>query len=140
MVSLWADTARPPEIPRGKPQSGHDPGLEALFVRNVRAISAINRDRGVRTIWVGQVLNVEALDSEEVDGWLPLVRDKDVWPLQRRFNELLQTTAAKVGDAYLHVPVDDFQAGDFRDRGHFSASGSAKFAHHLAPAVKRACR
>ena len=48
MVSLWADTERPPDIPNGEPQSGNDPGLEALFVRNVRAISAINRDRGIR--------------------------------------------------------------------------------------------
>jgi len=89
---------------------------------------------------VGQVLNVQALEGDEVDGWLPLVRDKDVWPLQQRFNELLQATAFKVGDAYIHVPVEDFGAEDFRDRGHFSASGSDKFAHSLATAVKRECR
>jgi hypothetical protein len=64
------------------------------------------------------------------DGWLPLLRDKDVWPLQQRFNELLQATALKVGEAYLPIPVDDFQAADFRDRKHFTASGSAKFASH----------
>jgi lysophospholipase L1-like esterase len=140
LISLWADTARPSAMPRGEPRSGSDSALEALFVRNVRAISAINRDRGIRTIWVGQVLNVQALEGDEVDGWLPLVRDKDVWPLQQRFNELLQATAFKVGDAYIHVPVEDFEAEDFRDRGHFSASGSDKFARSLATAVKRECR
>jgi lysophospholipase L1-like esterase len=140
VVSLWADTARPPEIPSGEPRSGRDPGLEALFVRNVRAISAINRDRGIRTIWVGQVLNVHALVDDEVDGWLPLLRNRDVWPLQQRFNEVLQATASKVGDAYAHVPVEDFRAEAFRDRGHFSASGSDKFAGYLAPVVKRECR
>jgi lysophospholipase L1-like esterase len=140
LVSLWADTARPSTMPRGEPQSGGDSALEALFVRNVRAISAINRDRGIRTIWIGQVLNVHALEGDDVDGWLPLVRDRDVWPLQQRFNELLQATALKMGDAYIHVPVEDFEAEDFRDRGHFAASGSDKFAHSLAPSVKRECR
>jgi hypothetical protein len=140
LVSLWADTARPSTMPRGEPQSGGDSALEALFVRNVRAISAINRDRGIRTIWIGQVLNVHALEGDDVDGWLPLVRDRDVWPLQQRFNELLQETALKMGDAYIHVPVEDFEAEDFRDRGHFAASGSDKFAHSLAPSVKRECR
>ena len=140
LVGLWADTARPPDVPRGEPQSGRDPALEALFARNVRAISAINRDRGVRTIWVGQLLNVHALDGDTVDGWLPLLRDRDVWPLQQRFNALLEATALKVGDVYIDVPAADFQAEDFRDRGHFSASGSDKFADHLAPVMKRECR
>ena len=127
-------------MPRGEPQSGGDSALEALFVRNVRAISAINRDRGIRTIWIGQVLNVHALEGDDVDGWLPLVRDRDVWPLQQRFNELLQATALKMGDAYIHVPVEDFEAEDFRHHGHFAASGADKFAHSLAPSVKRECR
>ena len=65
----------------------YSPSVRHAARRNVRAISAINRDRGIRTIWVGQVLNVQALEGDEVDGWLPLVRDKDVWPLQQRFNE-----------------------------------------------------
>ena len=140
LVSLWADTARPPEIPNGEPQSGNDPALEALFVRNVRAISAINRDRGIRTIWVGQALNIHALADDEVDGWLPMLRDRDVWPMQQRFNELLHAAASKVGDRYIYVPVEDFSAEDFRDRGHFAASGSAKFAYYLVPVVKRECR
>ena len=89
---------------------------------------------------MGQVLNVHALEDDEVDGWLPLLRDRDVWPLQQRFNELLRATASKVGDAYAHVPVEDFRAEAFRDRGHFSASGSDKFAAYLAPVVKRECR
>ena len=95
MVSLWADTERPPDIPNGESQSGNDPGLEALFVRNVRAISAINRDRGIRTIWLGQVLN--------------MLHRPHVPVAQQR----------QVGDAYFDVPVEDFSAEDFRDRGHF---------------------
>ena len=46
VVSLWADTARPPEIPSGEPRSGRDPGPGGPVVRNVRAISPSTRDRG----------------------------------------------------------------------------------------------
>ena len=68
---------------------GSDPVLEADFVRNLHAISAINRERGVKTIWVGQVLNLARLTGGGRYGWLPYVRDKDVWPLQARFDEIL---------------------------------------------------
>ena len=118
-IGLWGDTARPALVPSSEPQAGGDPGLEALFVRNVRSISAINRDRGIRTIWVGQILNVQALLGDGIDGWLPLVRNKDTWPLQMRFNGLLKQTAMGLGDVYIHVPVEDFGSGDFVELGAF---------------------
>ena len=124
----------------GEPQADSDPALEALFVRKVRAISAINRDRGIRTIWVGQLLNLDKFDNDGIDPWLPLVRNRDVWPLLSRFNELLHDTATSLGDAYVHVPIEDFRPGDFRDNGHFLAPGSLKFAGYIAPAVSRECR
>ena len=62
-VSSEVDTIRPPEL-RGAPRVGGDPGLEALYLRNVRSISMINRGRGIRTVWVGQILNVEALTDD----------------------------------------------------------------------------
>ena len=58
--------------------SGEDPRLTRIFERNVRTISAINRDRGVATIWVGQLVNRAALTGEGRYGWLPLVRDRDI--------------------------------------------------------------
>ncbi|CAN5907863.1 hypothetical protein BH11PSE3_BH11PSE3_16990 [soil metagenome] len=140
-VSAQVDTARYFTDPYGRPPgSGDDPALEAIYQRNIRAISAINRQRGVRTIWIGQLLNRDWLTGEGRYGWLPLVRDRDLWPMQQKFNALLEGTARDVGDLYIAVPIDDFANADFVDQGHFSRRGAQRFAERLAPTVREACR
>ena len=106
----------------------------------MRSISAINRERGVVTIWVGQLLNRAQLQGDGRYGWLPLVRDRDLWPMQQRLNAVLARTAKESGDIYIDVPIDDFSDSDFVDNGHFSATGAQRFADHLAPVVRDACR
>jgi hypothetical protein len=138
-VSGQMETIRPPEL-RGTPRSGSDPELEALYLRNVRSISMINRGRGIRSIWVGQILNVAELTDERIYGWLPFVRNKDVWPLLAHFNDRLRAAAAELGDLYIDVQPEDFTPEDFRDNGHFLETGSLKLAHLLAPEVARLCR
>lgn len=138
-VSNEVETIRPPVL-EGKPQAGSDPVLEAFYRRNVRSISMINRGRGIRTIWVGQILNVAVLDDDGIYGWLPFVRNKDVWPLLSRFNDRLREEAGALGDAYIEVRPDDFSPKDFRDNGHFLAAGSLKLARLLAPTVAKECR
>ena len=92
------------------------------------------------TIWVGQLLNREGLKGDGHYGWLPLVRDRDLWPLQQRFNAILERTALSLGDVYIAISPDSFGAADFIDNGHFSVGGARRFAEHLAPAVREACR
>ena len=61
-VAAHLDTARYFADPYSQPPvSGDDPNLDAIYKRNIAAISAINRRRGVTTIWVGQLLNRERL-------------------------------------------------------------------------------
>ena len=60
LISANFDTVRYFADPYGRePVAGDDPALDVLYERNIRAISAINRQRGVTTIWVGQLLNRE---------------------------------------------------------------------------------
>ena len=140
-ASANADTVRYFTDPYGRdPVSGSDATLEALYERNIRAISAINRGRGVTTIWVGQLLNREELKGDGRYGWLPLVRDRDLWPLQQRFNAILERTARSLGDVYIAISPEAFGVADFIDNGHFSVRGARRFAEHLAPAVREACR
>jgi lysophospholipase L1-like esterase len=135
------DTARYFADPyRQAPVTGDDAKLEALYQSNIRAISAINRQRGVVTIWVGQLLNRAWLTGEGRYGWLPLVRDRDLWPLQQKFNAILEQTARQLGDIYVAVPAETFVDADFVDHGHFSRQGARRFADYLAPAVREACR
>ena len=113
----------------------------ALYERNIRSISAINRQRGVTTLWVGQLLNRAQLSSDGRYGWLPLVRDRDLWPMQQDLNALLARTAKELGDIHVDVPTDSLLGdADFVDNGHFSVRGARRFADILAPVVRDACR
>jgi hypothetical protein len=122
------------------PSAAPDPRLESIYAEHVRAISAINRSRGIGTIWIGQLMNRAALAENRFDTWFPFVEDKDMWPLIERLNGILRREAAALGDSYIDVPVDRFTAEDFIDLGHFSPTGSAKFAGLVAPAIGTACR
>jgi hypothetical protein len=141
VLGASVDTVRYSANPYGRPPGdGDDPDLDALFERNVRSISAINRERGVVTIWIGQLLNRAQLQGDGRYGWLPLVRDRDLWPMQQRLNAALAETAKALGDFSIDVPVDDFSDADFVDNGHFSAAGARHFADVLAPIVRDTCR
>ena len=140
LLSAQVDTVQYSWHLGGEVKAGSDPALEADFVRNIHAISAINRERGVKTIWIGQVLNLARLEGDGMYGWLPYVRDKDVWPLQARFDEILRREAAALGDTDIDLPIADFGPEDFVDQGHFSAAGARKFAARIAPVVLQDCR
>ena len=139
LLSAQVDTVQYSWHLSGEVKAGSDPALEADFVRNIHAISAINRERGVKTIWIGQVLNLARLGGDGMYGWLPYVRDKDVWPLQARFDDILRREAAALGDTEIDLPVADFGPEDFVDQGHFSAAGARKFAARIAPIVRQEC-
>lgn len=141
LVAAEVDTVRYAKDPYSlPPASGPDPAAAAIFERNVRSISAINRARGTPTIWVGQVVNRDRLKGEGLYGWLPRVRDRDLWPLLQQSNALLERTARALGDTYVVLPDDAFGSADFVDQGHFSAAGARRFAALLAPVVRETCR
>ena len=143
LLGAEADTVRYTADPYAlAPGAGPDPdpALMAIYDRNLRTISAINRGRGTRTIWVGQVVNRARLNGEGLYGWLPLVRDRDVWPMLQQLTALLARTADDLGDVHVAIPPEAFGAADFVDQGHFSIAGSRRFAELLAPAVSVACR
>jgi hypothetical protein len=141
LVSAATDTVRYSVDPYGhEPASGEVPELEKIYQTNIQTISAINRGRGVKTIWVGQIINRAQFAGDGRYGWIPLLRDRDVWPLLHHLNELLDRTADALGDRHVDVSPDDFVDTDFADNGHFSAQGSQRFAHILAPAARDACR
>ena len=139
-LAIALDTIRPVDIPQGDMIETADPRLEEIVARNVQAISGINRARGIRTLWVGQLLNVAVLAGDESFRWTPLIRKKDLWPFQQHLNFVVRQQAEALGDGYIDVPVELFAAADFADTGHFSPVGAAKFAALLAPAVRGACQ
>jgi lysophospholipase L1-like esterase len=139
-LAIAVDTVRPVDLPQGDMIETADPRLEEIVVRNVQAISGINRARGIRTLWVGQLLNVAGLVGDESLRWTPLIRKKDLWSFQQHLNFVVRQQAEALGDIYIDVPVELLAATDFADSGHFSPVGAAKFAALLAPAVRAACQ
>lgn len=139
LLNLAVDTPRPIGTLPGRVETGPDPKLEAIYRSNIHAISAINRGRGIVTLWVGQVMNPDQSSSKTMRGWLPFVAPDQMLPMIARFNRLLQQEAANLGDRYIDVRSGTFQDGDFLDEGHFSPAGSLKFATEIAPTVAAAC-
>jgi hypothetical protein len=138
LIGYAFDTARPAPL-RGQISSEPDPALEEIFLRNIGAISAINRHRGIRTIWIGQLLNPAALTAETPSRW-SFLRDKDVYPLIQRLNGILKKEAAALGDIYFGMPAERFTKETFYDQGHFTIEGSRLFATLLAPTIEENCR
>ena len=139
LLTLAVDTPRPVGTPPGRVEPGPDPRLEAIYGSNVHAISAINRGRGIVTVWVGQVMNPYQSSSETMRGWLPFVTPDQMLPMIARFNRLLQREATALGDRYIDVPANSFRESDFIDEGHFSPSGALRFSAAIAPTIAEAC-
>jgi lysophospholipase L1-like esterase len=139
-MQAWLEIIPTPEdFSRRDPEGGSDIRLEQIYRSNLEAIAAIDKARGITSIFVGQVLNRAKLQNATRYGWLPLVRDIDVWPLQARFNAILKETADEAGSPELVPSVDAFQDSDFIDNGHFSPMGAEKFAEMLVPLVRANC-
>jgi len=129
-LGLWladaVDTVRPAAAVHKEPILGADPALEAIFTRNIRSISAINRDRGIRTIWISQPMNV--------------AQDPPLWADIQRLNAIVKREAGTLGDTYIDVPMDGFGSTDFKTMIHFLPAGAKKFAELVAPLLAEACR
>ncbi len=139
-LAVFAFDTVQPASPEGEASAAPDRALEAIYARNIGTISAINRGRGIRTIWVGQIMNRAELAKDADDSWMPFLRHKDAWPAIERLNRIARREAERLGDVYVDIPIDAFTSEDFRDIGHFRPQGSLKFASLLAPAVAGACR
>ena len=138
LLALSVDTIRP-VVAEGTPSSEPDPALEAIFAQNVQTISAINRQRGIRTIWIGQVMNRAKLTGATPSPWVPFVVPTAVFDLIKRLDGILAREAGRLGDAYVALPVDRFGNDDFADEGHFTEHGSEHFATLVAPDIARDC-
>ena len=132
LAVLAFDTARPPNFPDRQIRAEPDPALEAIFVRNVRTISAINRQRGTRSLWIGEVVPPSATQLDD--------RDLMLRGLLLHLKETLQREVTALGDVYIPVSDSAFTPDDFAGDMHFVAKGSNKFAATIAPAIEATCR
>lgn len=117
--------------------------FDKLFIfagRNIRNMAAINKDRNINSLFIAQILNKSMLEkNDDIFGWVPYVKNSDLWPLQKRFNTMVHEIAIEKGFSYYSPNEDFFTDQDFQDHGHFSKEGAIKFAHQILPKVKESC-
>lgn len=142
LAAFAFDTARAPPKPEGRVSAEPDPALEAIFLRNVRSISSINRERGIATLWIGEIFDFASLDRSGGRGglWGTYLKVADLQALLSGLNGLLRREAEMLGDTYIVLDEKQFEAADFADGEHFSAKGAARFASLIAPRVAEVCR
>ncbi len=128
---------KPAEI-RGPPVGGSDEHLESIFAEHIKTIAAINESRGTKTVFIAQILNKDF--AWVPDRWGPLVKSEDLLPLQERFNSLLEKAAIASSAKYIDAGSTNFGKDDFVDMGHFTSSGTAKFAALISGEVDSYCR
>ena len=95
---------QPPRDPPSLAKSGVDERLARLFERNIQTIALLNRARGVRQVFVGQVLNFEVMTPDRPKTWMPLASERDTKAIMTNFNRLLGE-AADLGTLHLWPAV-----------------------------------
>lgn len=118
-----------------------DPTLLAAYQRNLQSIVALNGARGIRTVFVPQVMNPFWRATRESPGWTLFIRPEARLAVMADYNRTVQRMAAPgrnvwVVDSPLRL---DWRAEDFVDEGHFSPAGSERFATAIAPEITRIC-
>jgi lysophospholipase L1-like esterase len=136
-IVLAVDTARPVEERASDFKNPPTKEFIEVYTRNIDTISAINRHRGIKTVWLAQPLNIP---RDGTGNGVPAPSTGTAWSILRTLNEILERDAKALGDYYIDVPADKFNGADFIDIIHFSPQGSRKFAELVAPDILAACQ
>lgn len=111
-----------------------------FFKRNIENIISLNRDRGVRTVLIPQVMNYEILTSEEPLPWTPFLRANAMKDVFAVYNLALLEYADEPNVWALdHVLSLDWRKEHFVDEGHFTPEGSEQFAAAIAEKISEIC-
>jgi lysophospholipase L1-like esterase len=121
---------------------GPDPELERIYKRNIETLIGINRERGVKTAFIGQLLNnklLAAQGSGQRAFGAPAVEDRYIPAAMERLNAVLEETA-KASSIPVMLPSQDWLAPqDYTDFGHFTATGADKFSGRVAKFINDSC-
>lgn len=128
-----------PKLLGKAPVPGPDEHLEAIFIEHIRTIAAINKTRGIKTVFIGQILN-RTWPAEPPDDYEPLVKQGEEIPLTERLKSILRDTAASIGTKYIDPGITNFGGNDFVDDGHFGVPGAKKFAMLVSKEIGDYCR
>ena len=137
---LFDTVPLPPDYKSFSPSAEIDKRLEVIYRRNIRSIAAINNANGIKSIFIGQLLNRTDFKADKVTGsWVPLIKEKDIPAAYTYFNGVLLDESRKTDSTAIILRATDFDDSDFVDSIHFSKKGTIKFASEIAPKVSAVC-
>lgn len=125
------------------PRTGLDKKLAAYYRQNAETIVGINRQRGVKVGFIGQLLNYPLLMKQPPGQRAfaaPGVEDRNIPEAMEQMNQALADEAAKLGVPYLAPRQDWLEKEDYTDFGHFTASGAKKFAKRVSDFIRLTCQ
>ena len=97
--------------------------LFEIVENNLNSIVALNNSRGIKTVFVAQLLNRNKLIDKKPYQWIPYVYLSDVWPLQHNFNLFVKKFADENNAGFIYPDIDKFLDDDFAGMGHFNKQG-----------------
>ena len=110
-----------------------------ISLGNIETIIFLNNKRKIKTIYIPQIINLEKFTNKSPYGWLPRVRDVDVPKLLTYFNSEAKKIVTSNNAVFFDVSNKEFNDEDFRDNGHFSPEGAAKFSKKIFYSVEKMC-
>jgi lysophospholipase L1-like esterase len=117
-----------------------DPFIDRIYLRNLRTMKVLTRQMPAYALFVPQVLDLSRYQGKKgSQGWTPHIANDAMPDLLRRFNLIMNQVCGPTesGCAVLkEVLAQKWEPEDFVDWGHFSASGSKKFAELVAARIR----
>jgi hypothetical protein len=97
-----------------------------LFTRNLRAIVAVDRARGIEPVLVQQIVNCGVIPNvSSSTPWIPFVPQRELCADIREYNEQLAAIGRDLAAPVVSTPVASvaFTSADFADFVHFNVRG-----------------
>lgn len=123
---------------KGITSASVDPRALRIYRANLKTLADIGKARGLKMVFVPQVVNVKRLTGDRPYGWVPFVKEKDLVKMNDVYNETMLKVCAEEGVFCVEsVLRARWEESDFQDRNHFSVQGSKKFARLVADDLSR---
>lgn len=100
--------------------------IASSYAENLSTIAAINQRRGIQTVFIPQILNLDTISS----------RERELLDL---FNSKMEQVARRNSVGFVNINSKKFDLNDFFDGGHFNYSGTVKFSRMIAKQVFSLC-
>ncbi len=113
-----------------------DSNLEKIYSRSIRTLVSLERGRKTKTVFSGQVFNLDRLQADRLYSWMPRLKKKDVWPFREAYNQMLKRAAEEDGAGAIIVDESKFEDAYFVNDGPPLSRGN-KSSTNRSPATWR---